>query len=215
MELQIALDRIPLERAVAVTGAVAPLADWVEVGTSLVKQYGARGIAEVVAAAGGTPVLADLKTVDDVEFEFSLAYDSGARSATVLALAPEVTLAKAVEVAERRGAEVVVDLMGLDQTAIAAVAARMPRHVVLAPHISKDAQASGGRVADLLGPWAEGRRLALAGGLTAADLAALRDVPDLRVVVGSAVTKADDPVAAVRELRAGAGRDEATVEGDR
>lgn len=213
MDLQTALDRIPLDRAVAVTEAVAGLVDWVEVGTSLVKQYGARGIADVVAAAGDTPVLADLKTVDDVEFEFGLAYGSGARSATVLALAPPVTLARAVEIAEREGAEVLVDLMGLDEAAVARVAGDLPPHVVLSPHVSKDAQSSGARVADLLGPWAQGRRIALAGGLTAADLAGLRDVPDLRVIVGSAVTRADDPVAAVRELRQAAGKDEASAEG--
>ena len=49
-----------------------------------------------------------------------------------------------------------------------------------------------------------GRRLALAGGLTVADLPALADLPDLRVIVGSAVTKSDDPLAAVQELRAAA-----------
>jgi len=60
MELQIALDRIPLAHALDVTRSVAPLADWVEVGTSLVKRYGVGGLAQVVDAAGGTPVLADL-----------------------------------------------------------------------------------------------------------------------------------------------------------
>jgi 3-hexulose-6-phosphate synthase len=86
----------------------------------------------------------------------------------------------------------------------AVLAAWLPAHVVLAAHVGKDAQASGLRPVDLLGPWADGRRLALAGGLTAADLPALADPSDVRVIIGSAVTKADDPVAAVRELRAAA-----------
>jgi 3-hexulose-6-phosphate synthase len=204
MQLQIALDRIPLDRALAVTAAVAPLADWIEVGTSLVKRYGVAGLAAVVGAAAGTPVLADLKTADDAAYEFALAYDAGAASATVLGLAADATLDTAVRVAEERGREVVVDLMEVPPARRAALAARLPGHVVLAAHVGKDAQASGTRPADLLGPWAEGRRLALAGGLTAADLPALADLPDLRVIVGSAVTKADDPLAAVRELRAAA-----------
>jgi 3-hexulose-6-phosphate synthase len=204
MELQIALDRIPLDRACAVAAAVAPEADWIEVGTSLVKRYGTDGIAAVVAAAAGTPVLADLKTADDAAYEFALAYDAGAASATVLGLAADATLATAVRVAEERGREVVVDLMELSPGRRAVLATRLPGHVVLAAHVGKDAQASGRRPVDLLGPWAEGRRLALAGGLTATDLPALADLPGVRVIVGSAVTKADDPLAAVQELRAAA-----------
>ena len=113
MELQIALDRIPLAHALDVTRSVAPLADWIEVGTSLVKRYGVDGLAQVVDAAGGTPVLADLKTADDAAYEFALAYDAGAASATVLGLAADVTLDTAVRIADERGREVVVDLMEL------------------------------------------------------------------------------------------------------
>jgi 3-hexulose-6-phosphate synthase len=208
MELQIALDRIPLSRARDVTATVAPHADWIEVGTSLVKRYGVAGIAAIVAAAAGTPVLADLKTADDAAYEFALAYDAGAASATVLGLAADATLDTAVRVAEERGREVVVDLMELPGARRAALAARLPAHVVLAAHVGKDAQASGARPVDLLGPWADGRRLALAGGLTAADLPALAGRPGLRVIVGSAVTKADDPVAAVQDLRAAVATEE-------
>lgn len=207
MELQVALDRIPRDRALGITRDVARLADWIEVGTSLVKQYGTAGVSEVVAAAGDTPVLADLKTVDDVEFELALAYDAGARSATVLGLAPWVSIETAVRVAGERDRELVVDLMGLTKEQVADLARRLPAEVVLAPHVSKDMQAGGARPTELLGPWAEGRRLALAGGLTADDLSRLRDVPGLRVVVGSAVTKAADPTAAVQELLRAAGRE--------
>jgi 3-hexulose-6-phosphate synthase len=208
MELQIALDRIPLDRACDVTAAVAPHADWIEVGTSLVKRYGVDGITAIAAAAAGTPVLADLKTADDAAYEFALAYDAGAASATVLGLAADATLDTAVRVAEERGREVVVDLMELSPARRDVVAARLPAHVVLAAHVGKDAQASGRRPVDLLGSWAAGRRLALAGGLSAADLPALAELPDVRVIVGSAVTGADDPPAAVQELRAAALREE-------
>ena len=209
MQLQIALDRIPLDRAIELTEAVAPYADWIEMGTSMIKGFGTAGLTEVVKAAGDTPVLADLKTVDDVRFELTMAYDAGARSATVMGLAPGVTLDTAVQVAEERERELVVDLLGLTTEQITALADRLPASVVLAPHVGKDLQATGARPTDLLGPWAEGRRLAIAGGLTADDLPALRDVPGLRVVVGSAVTKADDPIGAAKALRRAA-----TDEGD-
>ncbi|MFE7332853.1 orotidine 5'-phosphate decarboxylase / HUMPS family protein [Streptomyces sp. NPDC057565] len=99
LQLQIALDRIPLERAVRIAAAVAPHTDWIEVGTSLIKQFGMESIHQVVAAAHGAPVLADLKTADDAVFEFTLAYEAGASSATVLGIADDATLDKAVQLA--------------------------------------------------------------------------------------------------------------------
>lgn len=208
MDIQVALDRITLDRAVGITGDIARRTEWVEVGTSLIKQFGEAGLRAVVAAAGDTPVLADLKTADDVEFEFRMAHGAGARGVTVLGLAPRVSVDRAVQVSADLGLELVVDLMGLDADRVAELAGSLPAEVRLAPHVSKDAQGSGQRVQDLLGSWSTGRRLALAGGLTADDLPALRALPDLRVIVGSAVTAADDPVAAVDRLREAAGKDD-------
>jgi 3-hexulose-6-phosphate synthase len=209
VEIQVALDRIPLDRAVGISGAVAPYADWIEVGTSLVKQFGQSGLRQVVEAAAPIPVMADLKTVDDVRFEFDLAFAAGARSVTVLGLAPDVSLDLAVQVTQERERELVVDLMGLDGSRVEQLAGWLPQRVVMAPHVSKDAQTDGARVQDQLGDWTLGRRIALAGGLTAGDLADLRERPNLRVIVGSAVTKADDPLGAVQELRRAAGKEDA------
>lgn len=212
MELQIALDRIPLDQAVRVTTAIRQHVDWIEVGTSLIKAYGMDGVRAVVQAAAGVPVLADLKTADDARFEFTLAYDAGAASATVLGLAADATLDTAAAVAADRGREAVVDLMGLAEPRRAELAARLPAEVVLAAHVGKDVQSTGLRPESLLGPWAQGRRLALAGGLTAADLRQLSQIADLRVIVGSAVTKASDPLTAVLVLRAAAAPPATTTE---
>lgn len=207
MEIQVALDRMPLDRAVRVAAEVAPLVDWIEVGTSLVKEYGRAGLEAVVESAGRTPVLADLKTVDDARFELALAYGAGARSATVLGLAPRITIDTAVRVSAEWERELMVDLMGLGTGQIEDLAAGLPASVVLAAHVSKDAQAGSGGVANLLGPWAAGRRIALAGGLTAADLPGLAGWSDLRVIVGSAVTSAANPLTVVGELRRARGEE--------
>ena len=202
MELQIALDRIPLAQAIEITAVVASQADWIEVGTSLIKRYGTIAVAEIVATAGGTPVLADLKTADDAAHEFGLAYDAGASSATVLGVATGATIDAAVRVAADRSLEVVVDLLATTQDQRSALAAHLPDSVVFAAHVPKDAQTTGTSPQDLLGPWAQGRRVALAGGLRADDIAALAHVDRLRVVVGSAITRAPDPAHALAEVRA-------------
>ncbi len=204
MELQIALDRMPAATALHIVAAVAPHVDWIEVGTSMIKRDGAAFLAAVADAAGETPVLADLKTADDARWELTMAYDAGARSATVLGLAPAATIDTAVQVARARDRELVVDLMGLDAAGRAALAGRLPADVVLAAHVSKDVQAAGASPLAQLGPWAQGRRIAVAGGLGVADMPALAGT-DIRVIVGSAVTSRPDPLAAVQELRAAAG----------
>jgi 3-hexulose-6-phosphate synthase len=204
MELQIALDRMPTETALDVVASVAPHVDWIEVGTSMIKRDGAAYLAAVADAAGDTPVLADLKTADDAHWELTMAYDAGARSATVLGLAPAATIDTAVQVAHERGRELVIDLMGLDAAGRAAVADRLPADVVLAAHVAKDVQGVGVSPLAQLGPWADGRRIAVAGGLGVADMPALAG-SDIRVIVGSAVTSSPDPLAAVQALRAAAG----------
>lgn len=206
IEIQVALDRMPLTDALRVTRQVAGVADGVEVGTSLIKRYGMRAVAEVLQAGREVDprlwVLADLKTADDAEYELTLAYDAGATSATVLGLASEQTLSTAVRVAAERGAELVVDLMLLDEPRRAALSARLPHDVRLAAHVGKDEQQGGASPLDQLGPWASGRRLAVAGGLGVRDVPAIRDVPNLRLIVGSAITRAADPAEAVAALDA-------------
>jgi 6-phospho-3-hexuloisomerase len=202
IELQIALDRIPLDRAVDITSRVRGLADWIEVGTSLVKQHGMPGVARIVAAAGDTPVLVDLKTADDARTEVLMAAATGARSITVLGLAGPATLTTAIAVAQDHRIEVMIDLMQLDAAGRARVAAATPAGAVLAAHVPKDAQTEHTDATALLGDWTTGRRLALAGGLGLDDVPALARWGDVRLIVGSAVTASTDPVAAARAFRA-------------
>ena len=202
MHLQIALDRMPLERAVDLTCRLAPAADVIEVGTSLVKAHGMTAVRSVVEAAGETAVLADLKTADDADTEFAMAFAAGARAATVLGCVEDATLRAALACADRHGAETVVDLMATTEQRRADLAAALPDRVVLAAHVAKDARSSAAAVTALLGPWSTGRRLAVAGGLTAADVVGFADLPDVRIIVGSAVTAAPDPEEACRALAA-------------
>jgi len=201
VSLQIALDRISIDRAVQLTAAVRDHADWIEVGTSLVKRYGMPAVARIVTAAGGVPVLADLKTADDARTELTMAADAGARSVTVLGFAAPATLSVAAAVAAELDIEVMIDLMELDGAGRARVAAAVPWSAVLAAHVPKDAQTENTDPAALLGDWAADRRLALAGGLGVADVPAVARWGDVRLIVGSSVTAAADPAAAAAQLR--------------
>jgi len=205
-QLQVALDRLALDDAVRIARQVSPHADWVEVGTSLIKEFGMESVRRVVAAAEGTPVLADTKTNDNARYEFELAYDAGAAAATVMATAPDQTIDTCFAVAADRRSTVMVDLLGADEARQQVVLSRYPRGVV-AVHVGKDVQESGSGS----GPWSlpkgtSGRRVALAGGVRLSDvprlleLTALTDCPI--IIVGSAVTQALDPARAASEFTA-------------
>jgi 3-hexulose-6-phosphate synthase len=58
MQLQIALDRIPLDRALAVTAAVAPLANWIEVVVDLMEVPDLRVIVGSAVTKADDPVAA-------------------------------------------------------------------------------------------------------------------------------------------------------------
>ena len=204
IELQIALDRMPLERARAIAQIVAPFADGVEVGTSLIKQYGMEAVRVVAEAARLTNpqcwTLADLKTVDDATTETVMALDAGASATTILGFASPASIRAALDVADERGCELVVDLMRLDQQACADLAVQLPAQVRFAAHVGKDDQVGGANPLTMLGSWSHARRLAIAGGLGASDIPALSGIPNLRLIVGSKVTGSRDVAAAVTQL---------------
>lgn len=204
MQLQIAFDRMPIARAAEIARAVAGIADWIEVGTSLIKTGGVRGIEQIVEAAGSTPVLADLKSVDDAAYEFGLIFDAGAQAGTVLALAADASIETARSVAIDRGGEVLVDLMLAGPDRAAALASRMGPEAMLLAHVGKDTGSSGPDPLASVGAWAAGRRIAVAGGLTLASVESLRSHPGVRAIVGSAITAAPDPVEAALAFRAAA-----------
>jgi 3-hexulose-6-phosphate synthase len=198
---------MPLDRAVEVTSLLAPHSDWIEVGTSLIKRFGMAAVSAVVDAAEGVPVLADTKTADDGATEVAMCCDVGARATTVLAVTDSSTLQACVDAARDRGVDLVVDLLALstdrrDELLLAHAGAQ---HLVWAAHIGKDRQASGAQavVASALGPWAHGYRVAVAGGINRRHVGTLAgDWPGIRMIVGSAITAAPDPLLAALEVRA-------------
>jgi len=200
-ELQIALDRLPLDTAVRLAGDVAATCDWLEVGTSLIKRYGMKAVEAISAAVSGPRILADLKSVDDVSYEFSMAYAAGASSATVVALAGEVAIDRAVATAREAGRECMVDLMGLHADRRTALMDRVEDDtVIFAAHVGKDAQSRRVALDDCLGDWAWTRRVAIAGGLDIASISAIPCYPRMRIIVGSAVTGVANPVVAAHAI---------------
>ena len=203
-KLQVALDFLELDRAVAVAkAAVEGGADVLEAGTPLIKSEGLDAVRTLRELFPQTPIVADMKTMDAGRIETEAAAKAGANIVTVSGTATPFTIRECVEAGKHYGVQVAVDLLGVADPV--AFTRRLAEWGVawVDVHCAIDAQMQGEDPLALLRQvrGATGLTLAVAGGINsesaAAAVAAGADV----VIVGGAVTKAADPRRATAEIR--------------
>lgn len=205
MQLQVALDRLSLEEALHLAQCVQPYADWIEVGTSLIKEFGMESVRRMRQDLPQAKILADIKTNDNALYEFELCYAAGADAATVMGTMPDATIATCVSIAQQQGKQVMIDLLA---TSLERQRELLKyRDAIFALHVSKDVQEAGSKDAAAMTAripgWAGEYKTAIAGGIGLDDIPALGDrLPQVIVIVGSAITGATDPVEATRAFSA-------------
>lgn len=113
--LQISLDAPEIERTKKVL-AQLPGSDRIilEVGTPLIKRYGAKVINELREVAKDMFFIADLKTLDVGKVEVDLAYDETADAVIAAGLASTETLDSFIHEAKRLAIYAVVDMLGVE-----------------------------------------------------------------------------------------------------
>jgi 3-hexulose-6-phosphate synthase len=194
--LQVAIDRA---ESFGVIAQVRGIADIIEIGTPLLKRFGIGAIATARELCPDTAILVDTKTVDAGDLEAEMALGAGARLMTVLSSSSAATHAAVGRVAARFGAFVVVDTItesGKPEL-LPAGAAFPETFAYVGVHSPTDARLAGNRsfahIDAVLDIRRRGFRVALAGGLGPHSLDAILEVEPEIVVVGSAITGADDP----------------------
>jgi 3-hexulose-6-phosphate synthase len=201
--LQVAIDTLTIEEAVALARTLRDTVDLIEAGTPFIKRYGIDVVTHLHEASG-LPIVADLKIVDGGPFEAQLAVDAGAALVTVLATAADATVRGVVEVAHAGGVEVASDLLGVHD--LAQRIGQLERLGVdyLGVHAGTDARLAGRT--DLMSEIGlvtatSNMKLVVAGGLNVNSIPGVLGFHPAIVVVGSAITAAGDPVAAARAIR--------------
>ena len=102
MRLQAAIDRVSVERAAEIIELKAGYADIIEVGTSLIKDYGLEGSVRVLRDRFPEQcILADIKTCDEGAYEFRKRYEAGADIPTVMGFSSIPTIKACRSKAER------------------------------------------------------------------------------------------------------------------
>jgi 3-hexulose-6-phosphate synthase/6-phospho-3-hexuloisomerase len=119
--VQISLDVTDLDEAIA-TAAMALRAgvDWLEAGTPLLLAEGLHAVKALRSNFPGTPIVADLKTMDGGYLEAEMMAKAGATHVVVMARAHEETIKCVVQAGKDYGVGVMGDNLGCPDMAAAA-----------------------------------------------------------------------------------------------
>jgi 3-hexulose-6-phosphate synthase/6-phospho-3-hexuloisomerase len=202
--LQLALDFVDLPRALQVAEeAVAGGADWLEAGTPLIKSEGLEAIRQIKSRWPDRIIVADMKTMDAGRAEVECAAKAGARVVGVLGAASDATIKECIEAAKNYGAEVVVDMIQVDDVVARAKQVESFGANYVGIHLAIDEQMQGKTPWDTLRAVAKAVTIpiAVAGGINSETAAMALQSGATVVVVGGAITKAADATAATRAVK--------------
>ena len=208
-KLQIALDLISIKEALIIAKQVHSYVDIIEAGTPLIK---AEGIGVVKTLKENFPevrICADLKTADAGYLEVKMAADAGADIISILADAYDSTILEALRASHDFNVEIMADL----------IVSRKPikrlKEIInldyegkklsyALAHSGLDSQSS--RRAPLseieaMAQVPDHPRLAIAGGIQPSDIQNIMNYPISIIIVGGAITKAENPKEVAKELK--------------
>lgn len=201
--LQVALDLTELSRAkIIAQEAVCGGADWIEIGTPLVKSEGMEAVRQMRELFPRITLVADLKTSDTGALEVEMAAKAGANIACVLAAADDAVIADALRGAALYGVQIMADMMNVHDPAARAGELVELGVQILNAHVGIDQQMEGRDpllLLDALGKLPV--RVAVAGGLSAETAAAAAARGADIVIVGGSIIKAADVTAATAAVR--------------
>jgi len=202
--IQVALDFDELPRALKLAHeAVAGGADWLEVGTPLLKSEGMEAVRALRKEFPDRRIVCDTKTMDAGRAEMEMAAKSGANIAVVMGIAPDETIRDAIRGGKHYGIEVAVDLMEVVDPAARAKQVAEWGADQICVHTPIDAQMAGRISFDRVKAVAAAVDLpvAAAGGINSETAAEAIAAGAGIIIVGGALTKAKDARQAAAELR--------------
>jgi 3-hexulose-6-phosphate synthase/6-phospho-3-hexuloisomerase len=194
-----------LNRAVEIAReAVDGGADWIEVGTPLIKSEGAEAIRTIRREFPGRKIIADTKTMDVGSFEVEIAAKAGADVVTVLGLADDATISEAVMAGRKYGAEIMVDMINVRDRLERSKQVEKLGVGYICLHMGIDQQMKGeGAPTELLSRIVAETSIpvAVAGGITAVTAGQYAEAGATDIIVGGAILKTADIRGAARAVK--------------
>ena len=204
MKLQLALDT-DLKKGLKIAKKVHEYVDIIEMGTPLVKMEGADVVKKFKKFK--KPIMADLKTMDTGFLEAEIAFKAGADITSVLGASDIDTIKGAIKAARKYKKETLVDLINVqDKNKIKEIIDSKPDYICV--HKGIDMQEKGQdpfedfkKVKKILEKSSNKKtKICIAGGICLDNLdRVVKEKPDV-IMVGGAITKADNPKEVAKKL---------------
>jgi 3-hexulose-6-phosphate synthase and related proteins len=190
MKIQLAVDRVSIEKAVEIVDKAKDYVDIIEVGTSLIKDYGMESLRSIRGRYKEKCILADIKTIDEGEYEFKAAFENGADIATVMGAASIETLDICYYTAKKYNKVMMIDMLQLSDEKIKNL--DKYQDAIFCIHTPSDNKADniGEKIKSTKKLLPDIKRLAIAGGINMGNIDQVKEIEI--VILGSAITKSDD-----------------------
>jgi 3-hexulose-6-phosphate synthase/6-phospho-3-hexuloisomerase len=202
--LQVALDLLELKRALQIAQeSIEGGADWIEVGTPLIKSEGMHAIRSMRERFPDSIIVADMKVADTGTLEVEMAAKSGANVVCVLAGAADSVIAEAVRASRLYGIRIMTDLINVKDPVSRACELEAMGVDIICAHVGIDQQMMGKNSIELLTSLSGKVHipLAVAGGIDAASAGdAVRSGADI-VIVGGWIARSADVTGSTKKIR--------------
>lgn len=197
MKLQVAIDRVSIEELFKLSKLLDGKVDIIEVGTSLIKDYGLNQLKTIKSYIKSSKVLYDIKTIDEGDYEFRKGFESNADILTVMASSSESTIDLVNKTTTEFNKEMFIDLLEVDDKKIKEIS-HYP-HAIYGLHHSHDKSTNfdaARSVEEFHTKFPNIKRIAVAGGINldqARKLAHQNKVDT--IIVGGSIVNSDNPIA--------------------
>lgn len=192
MKIQLAIDRVSIERAKEIAKEAQQYIDIIEVGTALIKDFGMLSVREIKREFPDKTVLADLKTIDEGAYEFTSAFKNGADIATVMGAASMDTLRACYETAKSFDKLMMIDLLEVEDKKIYRL--NEFRDAIFCIHSPSDSmeQTIGSLLKDFKSKFSGISNIAVAGGVAHETIREIKEANVNIVIIGGAITKSEN-----------------------
>lgn len=201
--VQVALDLTDIENALEIGEQAAEGGvDWIEAGTPLIKSEGLSSVKRLSQRFPDKKIVADMKTMDTGELEAGLAGKAGADVVSVLGASADETVKGAVKAGKKHELNIIADLIAVKEPSTRAQELEELGVDYIGAHTGIDQQEIGKSPLKQASAIVKSTNIpiAVAGGLNAETAPKAVEAGASIIVVGSAITKAEDPTNASREI---------------
>ena len=202
MKLQLALDVLGTEAAVALVKQTEAYIDIIEIGTPLIKHEGLEIVKRMKQEFPSKTLLVDLKSMDVGAYEADFCFEAGADMVTVLGVADIDTIKGSINSAKKHGKKAMVDLLNVENKVEKVKSLIDEEGVLFGVHTGIDQQNRGETPLQDLKELSElGVSLCVAGGINLDNIDAIIEQKPSIIIVGGAITSSDNPAESSRVIK--------------